>query len=63
MFADLPTAREIRFAFWGSEEQGLIGSNYYVNNLRAAELVRYIGHRPGHGSSLTTSSVRATPPP
>ncbi|KAI8231563.1 putative leucine aminopeptidase 2 [Colletotrichum sp. SAR 10_96] len=28
---------KIRFAWWGAEEKGLIGSRYYVNNLTAAE--------------------------
>jgi aminopeptidase Y len=28
---------KLRFAFWGAEESGLVGSNYYVNNLSAAE--------------------------
>ena len=30
----------VRFAFWGAEEAGLIGSTYYVNTLSAAELNR-----------------------
>jgi Zn-dependent M28 family amino/carboxypeptidase len=25
--------QQVRFAFWGAEELGLLGSNYYVNNL------------------------------
>ncbi|APU16290.1 MULTISPECIES: M28 family peptidase [Actinoalloteichus] len=29
----LPTQKALRFALWGSEEQGLIGSRYYVNQL------------------------------
>jgi aminopeptidase Y len=28
---------KLRFAFWGAEESALVGSNYYVNNLSAAE--------------------------
>ncbi|KAF9881659.1 hypothetical protein CkaCkLH20_00805 [Colletotrichum karsti] len=28
---------KIRFAWWGAEERGLIGSRYYVNNLPASE--------------------------
>ncbi len=28
----------VRFAFWGAEESGLIGSTYYVDNLSDAEL-------------------------
>jgi aminopeptidase S len=32
-----PTSK-LRFAFWGAEEDGLIGSSYYVDNLPAEEL-------------------------
>jgi aminopeptidase Y len=28
---------KVRFAFWGAEESGLVGSTYYVNNLSAAD--------------------------
>jgi aminopeptidase Y len=28
---------KVRFAWWGAEESGLVGSTYYVNNLSAAE--------------------------
>jgi aminopeptidase Y len=28
---------KVRFALWGAEESGLVGSTYYVNNLSAAE--------------------------
>jgi Zn-dependent M28 family amino/carboxypeptidase len=28
----------VRFAWWSAEESGLVGSNYYVNNLAPAEL-------------------------
>ena len=28
---------KVRFAFWGAEESGLVGSTYYVNNLSAEE--------------------------
>ncbi len=28
----------VRFAWWGAEESGLVGSNYYVDNLTAEEL-------------------------
>ena len=31
-------ARGVRFAFWGAEELGLLGSEYYVANLSPAEL-------------------------
>ena len=30
--------QKLRFAFWGAEESGLLGSTYYVNNLPDAEL-------------------------
>lgn len=30
----------VRFAFWGAEESGLIGSNYYVANLSDAEFAQ-----------------------
>ncbi|MGK5682804.1 M28 family peptidase [Actinoplanes sp. URMC 104] len=33
----LPTTARLRFALWGSEEQGLIGSRYYVAQLPQAE--------------------------
>jgi Zn-dependent M28 family amino/carboxypeptidase len=28
---------KVRFAFWGAEEEGLLGSQYYVDNLAAAD--------------------------
>ena len=31
---------KVRFALWGAEESGLVGSTYYVNNLSPAELNR-----------------------
>ncbi|GKT59437.1 aminopeptidase Y [Colletotrichum tofieldiae] len=31
------TNNKIRFAWWGAEEKGLIGSRFYVNNLSATE--------------------------
>ena len=30
---DTPHKNRVRFAFWGAEEAGLVGSNYYVANL------------------------------
>jgi len=30
--------RQVRFAFWGAEENGLLGSEYYVENLTANQL-------------------------
>ncbi|HWS32646.1 MAG TPA: M20/M25/M40 family metallo-hydrolase, partial [Actinoplanes sp.] len=38
----LPTAATLRFALWGSEEQGLIGSRYYVAQLPQAERDRIL---------------------
>jgi Zn-dependent M28 family amino/carboxypeptidase len=32
--------RQVRFAFWGAEELGLLGSEYYVDNLNAAQFDR-----------------------
>ncbi|NHC12500.1 M20/M25/M40 family metallo-hydrolase [Motilibacter deserti] len=32
-----PVNNKVRFAFWSAEESGLLGSNYYVNNLPVAE--------------------------
>jgi aminopeptidase YwaD len=39
---NLPTEAAIRFALWGSEEQGLIGSRYYVAQLPQAERDRIV---------------------
>ncbi|GAA2908673.1 aminopeptidase PaaP [Streptosporangium fragile] len=33
----LPTRNRLRFAFWGAEELGLLGSQHYVSTLPAAE--------------------------
>ncbi|WP_250006149.1 M28 family peptidase [Actinoplanes sp. M2I2] len=38
----LPTNAQLRFALWGSEEQGLIGSRYYVAQLPQAERDRIL---------------------
>jgi aminopeptidase YwaD len=38
----LPTKARLRFALWGSEEQGLIGSRYYVAQLPQAERDRIV---------------------
>ncbi len=38
----LPTAATLRFALWGSEEGGLIGSRYYVSQLPQAERDRIL---------------------
>ena len=34
------TRRKLRFAWWGAEESGLVGSDYYVGTLPAAELAK-----------------------
>ncbi|TQM84203.1 Zn-dependent M28 family amino/carboxypeptidase [Saccharothrix saharensis] len=39
----LPTHRALRFALWGSEEQGLLGSRHYVTQLPDAEAARIAG--------------------
>ncbi|CAO0826015.1 P/Homo B domain-containing protein OS=Streptomyces microflavus OX=1919 GN=Smic_13410 PE=3 SV=1 [Streptomyces microflavus] len=36
--------KHLRFAWWGAEELGLIGSKYYVNNLPAAERSKISGY-------------------
>lgn len=36
------TDKELRFAFWGSEERGLLGSRHYVNQLDDAEANRIV---------------------
>jgi aminopeptidase YwaD len=38
----LPTEASLRFALWGSEEQGLLGSRYYVAQLPQAERDRIL---------------------
>ncbi|HEV7367860.1 M20/M25/M40 family metallo-hydrolase [Arenibaculum sp.] len=37
---DAPPRRTVRFAFWGAEELGLLGSRHYVDTLPAEELAR-----------------------
>ncbi|SER17977.1 Peptidase family M28 [Lentzea xinjiangensis] len=39
----LPTHRALRFALWGSEEQGLLGSRHYVSQLPPEEIARIKG--------------------
>ncbi|MFJ4965016.1 M28 family metallopeptidase [Streptomyces sp. NPDC088729] len=36
--------KHLRFAWWGAEELGLVGSRYYVNNLPAAERSKLTGY-------------------
>ena len=38
---NVPTDTEIRFMTWGAEEFGLLGSEYYVNNLSEDEVDRF----------------------
>lgn len=40
----LKPAKHLRFGWWGAEELGLIGSNYYVNNLPSAERSKIKGY-------------------
>ncbi|MEU3302661.1 M28 family metallopeptidase [Streptomyces sp. NPDC006678] len=42
--AQLQPAKHLRFAWWGAEELGLVGSKYYVNNLPAAERSKISGY-------------------
>ncbi|GLZ35083.1 aminopeptidase [Lentzea sp. NBRC 105346] len=39
----LPTHKAIRFALWGSEEQGLLGSRYHVGQLTGPDITRIAG--------------------
>ncbi|GIH76077.1 M28 family metallopeptidase [Planobispora longispora] len=41
---NLTPNKHLRFAWWGAEELGLRGSQYYVNNLPAAERARIKGY-------------------
>ncbi|MFF7264814.1 M28 family metallopeptidase [Streptomyces sp. NPDC008159] len=36
--------KHLRFAWWGAEELGLVGSRYYVNNLSSANRARISGY-------------------
>lgn len=42
--AQLQPSKHLRFAWWGAEELGLVGSKYYVNNLPAAERSKVSGY-------------------
>ncbi|AIR96491.1 M28 family metallopeptidase [Streptomyces glaucescens] len=42
--AQLQPAKHLRFAWWGAEELGLVGSKYYVNNLPTTERARIAGY-------------------
>ncbi|MBS0287342.1 MAG: M28 family peptidase [Proteobacteria bacterium] len=39
---DTPTVNRLRFGFWGGEELGLYGSDYYVSNLSSADLNKIV---------------------
>ncbi|CAM5701376.1 M28 family metallopeptidase [Streptomyces aurantiogriseus] len=41
---DYQPTKHLRFAWWGAEELGLVGSRYYVNNLSAANRARISGY-------------------
>ncbi|MEV2251825.1 M28 family metallopeptidase [Streptomyces sp. NPDC050147] len=42
--AQLEPTKHLRFAWWGAEELGLIGSKYYVNNLPSTERAKVAGY-------------------
>ncbi|MCZ0980815.1 M28 family metallopeptidase [Streptomyces diastatochromogenes] len=42
--AQLQPTKHLRFAWWGAEELGLVGSKYYVNNLPATERSKISGY-------------------
>ncbi|MDL5203155.1 M28 family metallopeptidase [Streptomyces sp. ALI-76-A] len=42
--AGLQPAKHLRFAWWGAEELGLVGSRYYVNSLSTANRSRISGY-------------------
>ncbi|MFI1013548.1 M28 family metallopeptidase [Streptomyces sp. NPDC020965] len=42
--AQLQPTKHLRFAWWGAEELGLVGSRYYVANLPAAERAKVSGY-------------------
>ncbi|WP_328873203.1 M28 family metallopeptidase [Streptomyces sp. NBC_00287] len=42
--ANLQPTKHLRFAWWGAEELGLVGSRYYVNNLSSANRAKISGY-------------------
>ncbi|WP_079125129.1 M28 family metallopeptidase [Streptomyces lushanensis] len=42
--AQLQPEKHLRFAWWGAEELGLVGSKYYVNNLPTADRAKISGY-------------------
>ena len=41
---DLRPVKKLRFAWWGAEELGLVGSRYYVDSLSAEEKAAIVGY-------------------
>ncbi|MFG1604964.1 M20/M25/M40 family metallo-hydrolase [Actinoplanes sp. NPDC049265] len=58
--ADLRPAKRIRFGFWGAEEQGDVGSAYYVSHLPGGEADKIdaylnfdmVGNKPENGRAV-----------
>ncbi|MEV8315934.1 M28 family metallopeptidase [Streptomyces sp. NPDC059900] len=42
--AQLQPTKHLRFAWWGAEELGMVGSRYYVNNLPSTERAKVSGY-------------------
>ncbi|MFM9446651.1 M28 family metallopeptidase [Streptomyces acidiscabies] len=42
--ADYQPTKHLRFAWWGAEELGIVGSRYYVNNLSATNRAKISGY-------------------
>ncbi|MGW4164302.1 M28 family metallopeptidase [Streptomyces sp. NPDC004788] len=42
--AQLQPTKHIRFAWWGAEELGMVGSKYYVNNLPSTDRAKISGY-------------------
>ncbi|MBL1082395.1 M28 family peptidase [Streptomyces actinomycinicus] len=42
--AQLQPTKHLRFAWWGAEELGMVGSKYYVNNLPATDRAKITGY-------------------
>ncbi|MZG19038.1 M28 family peptidase, partial [Streptomyces sp. SID5914] len=42
--SDYRPTKHLRFAWWGAEELGLVGSRYYVNSLGSAERAKISGY-------------------
>ena len=58
--AGITPANRVRFAFWGGEEDGLYGSQHYVDELSQAEIEPDRGEpERGHGGLAERRAVRA----